>query len=142
MPTAEMPVLPPRPEPDRDAWLRDALHPSRPPAPSVESVAGRGAFVDAAPSGRRNQPPAYPWLARISGWEGTVVLRVTIEADGHPSAARIVRSSGYPILDQAAQRAVQQWEFLPAHRGGPAVRSAVELPIRFQLTSSKPIPQG
>src|SRR3989338_3891763 len=70
LPSAEPPVPPSVSEPDRDAWLRDAPRPVTPPAPAVASVEGYGAFVEASPSSMPNRPPAYPWLARISGWEG------------------------------------------------------------------------
>ena len=122
---------------ESESWLQ---HQDQPPVrqhPPMDTAAGHGAFLHAQPHGARNRPPAYPWLARIRGLEGTVMLRVHVEMDGHPSAVWVIRSSGYPILDEAAQRAIQHWEFLPAHQGGRAVSSEVELPVRFRLTSSK-----
>lgn len=128
-----VPVL----EPDHEAWLHDAVHPSTPPAPSLESVEGHGAFVEAAPSGTANRPPAYPWLARVAGWEGTVVLRVTIEGDGRPSAVMVATSSGYALLDAAAKDAIARWTFLPAMRGGRPIGSTVSVPVRFRLTEER-----
>ena len=50
----------------------------------------------------------YPKLARIKGWQGTVELTVNIDAQGQLTAARIVRSSGYGILDHAALNSIRQ----------------------------------
>ncbi len=130
-------VSAPTAAPEEAPWLPDQLKPPVAQRPSLDAQAGHGALMHVQPHGAGNRPPAYPWLARIRGWEGTVVLRVRVEADGHPSAVRIVDSSGYAALDTAAQGAIQEWSFAPARQGGRAVRSEVELPIRFQLTSSK-----
>lgn len=125
-----VPVL----EPEHEAWLRETKTSMTHPTPSPASTAGQGAFVEAAPSGTANRPPAYPWLARVAGWEGTVVLRVTIEGDGRPSAVMVATSSGYALLDAAAKDAIARWTFLPATRGGRPVRSTVNVPVRFRLT--------
>ena len=106
--------------------------------PSPELVDGHGAATEAKPQALRNRPPAYPWLARMQGWEGTVVLQVRVEPDGRASQVRIVNSSGHPALDHAAQQAVSQWGFLPALRGGRPVRSTVQVPVRFRLTEDPP----
>jgi len=44
----------------------------------------------------------YPPLARRAGWEGTVLLSVTLDPDGVLAAVRVERSSGHQILDRAA----------------------------------------
>lgn len=44
----------------------------------------------------------YPLLARQRGWEGTVLLGLRIESDGHLDKIRIERSSGYAVLDHSA----------------------------------------
>ncbi len=101
------------------------------------AASGAGAFIAARPYGTSsNQPPPYPRAARERGWEGTVLLHVRVEADGSPGHVEILASSGYDVLDHAAQAAVERWHFLPAQRAGRPLVSVVELPIRFQLTSS------
>ena len=101
------------------------------------AASGAGAFIAARPHGASsNQPPAYPRAAREHGWEGTVILHVRVETDGSPGPVEILASSGYDVLDRAAQAAVERWNFLPAQRAGRPLVSIVELPIRFQLTSS------
>jgi protein TonB len=44
----------------------------------------------------------YPPLARRRGWEGTVLLGMRVESDGHLHQLRIDHSSGYTVLDHSA----------------------------------------
>ncbi|MCR4346819.1 MAG: energy transducer TonB [Sulfuricaulis sp.] len=44
----------------------------------------------------------YPPQARKHGWEGTVLLRLRVESDGHLDKLRVERSSGYAVLDHSA----------------------------------------
>lgn len=136
LPEAGLKPAAPRPEPG-ESWVRERDEPRGLPRPNVDTSETHGAFIAARPNGASNRPPAYPWLARIRGWEGTVVLLVRIEADGHPRDVGLLHSSGYPILDIAAQQAIQQWAFTPARRAGRAVGSDVELPVRFRLTPDR-----
>lgn len=56
----------------------------------------------------------YPVVALQNSWEGKVVLNVRVSADGVVSAARILKASGYRILDRAAQHAVNDIGKIPA----------------------------
>ena len=49
----------------------------------------------------------YPEPALRHGLQGKLVLEFTISGGGQLEATRLVRSSGFPILDQEAMRAVQ-----------------------------------
>jgi protein TonB len=81
-----------------------------------------------------HQPkPVYPRTARRQGWEGTVVLDIEMLADGTVGDIKIAKSSGYPVLDQAAQKAVKKWRHIPVQSNGTAVTRRANLPIRFQL---------
>lgn len=82
-----------------------------------------------------NQPPAYPLTARRRGIEGTVLLRVEINAEGRCQHVRVKRSSGHAVLDRAAVDTVRQWRFVPARRGSDAVTATVQVPITFKLNS-------
>jgi len=44
----------------------------------------------------------YPPLARSRGWEGTVLLGLRVESNGHLEKIRIEHSSGYAVLDNSA----------------------------------------
>lgn len=78
-------------------------------------------------------PPAYPLLARRRGYEGTAIVRVTVAGDGYPAAISLARSTGYPILDEAALTAVRQWRFAPAHNERRHTETVIEVPIEFRL---------
>lgn len=80
-----------------------------------------------------NPNPRYPYVARQRGWQGRVVLRVEVSAHGQALKVSIATSSGYELLDQAAQETVQNWRFLPAQRAGLAVGGLIEVPINFRL---------
>ena len=80
-----------------------------------------------------NPRPAYPPQARRLGLEGLVVLRVQVSAQGIPEQVVLAQTSGAPLLDEAAQKAVQGWKFLPARRGDTPIAHLVDVPVRFQL---------
>ncbi len=66
---------------------------------------------------RRCDPPTYPQIALENAWEGTVILSVDIAPDGTVISAEIQQSSGYSILDDAAQMQVETWRFDPSEQG-------------------------
>lgn len=88
---------------------------------------------DARPGYDDNPLPSYPLAARRRGVEGTVSLRVSVDVAGHPRSVVVVASSGSDMLDETAQKAVRNWRFTPARRGGVAVAADIIVPIRFQL---------
>lgn len=74
-------------------------------------------------------------MARHNGYQGTVLVRAEVSVEGNCLQARVEKSSGYAVLDQAALEAVKQWRFLPARRGGQTVAAWVEVPVTFRLES-------
>jgi protein TonB len=101
--------------------------------PSPGSEGSEGA-VDVLPSDRNNPAPVYPLDAHAAGLQGTVVLRVKLDATGKVISVEVDQSSGVESLDQAAKRAVERWRFQPAKRNGVPVayefRKRVEFSIR------------
>ncbi len=93
--------------------------------------------IEAVPLYKLNPPPVYPRRAKRRGYEGVVVLEVRVDKQGRPSDIRVVTSSGYGLLDRAAERAVRQWVFEPAFRGEEKIAMWVQVPVRFQLTDIK-----
>lgn len=76
----------------------------------------------------------YPPLARRQGWQGEVVLELTLEADGRMRNLQVARSSGYAVLDDAALSSLRRVERLPDARIWMAGASLdVRLPIVYQL---------
>lgn len=97
------------------------------PAPVVESAPiGNAAYL-------HNPAPDYPSFAQDQGWEGHVLLRVHVLANGKPDSVEIRTGSGRKMLDDAAIAAVRKWSFVPAKRGGEAVDGWVNVPIDFRL---------
>lgn len=62
--------------------------------------------------------------------EVTVVLAVTVDAQGHVTATSVLESGG-TAFDDAATSAVRQWSFRPATRGGAAVAAKIRIPFHF-----------
>ncbi len=87
----------------------------------------------AIPCYKNSPPPKYPEIARRRGYQGEVLLSVMISVDGTVVALKVKESSGHPILDRAAMKAVAAWEFEPARRMGARVPLSVDIPVRFVL---------
>lgn len=81
----------------------------------------------------RNPKPNYPNLSRRLSEQGTVLLRVFVNATGDATQVDLKESSGFPRLDKAAQDAVEGWKFVPAKKGDHAVAAWVVVPIKFSL---------
>lgn len=81
----------------------------------------------------RNPAPPYPPLSKRMGEEGKVILRVSVTPQGTAKNVEIKTSSGSTRLDEAAQKTVRNWKFIPAKRGDSAIQSFVLVPIIFKL---------
>lgn len=77
--------------------------------------------------------PSYPSTVLEKGREGMVLLSVYVGLSGQPGKIEIKSSSGAAELDDAATKAISQWRFSPAARGGAALASWFEVPVRFEL---------
>ncbi len=76
--------------------------------------------------------PIYPAEALAQGIEGTVVLRLTIDVEGHVVEADVAESCGHG-LDEAAQAAALASRFTPARRGGQSVSARILYRVLFKL---------
>ncbi|MGO8970969.1 MAG: energy transducer TonB [Myxococcaceae bacterium] len=74
----------------------------------------------------------YPKQAKKLGIEGQVVLAITVEVDGHVSAAQVVSGPGYG-LNEAARGAVLRARFKPATKGGKPVATDLRYSYIFAL---------
>ena len=77
--------------------------------------------------------PEYPAAAARTQEEGTVLVRVDVDANGVPTNVDVARRSGSRDLDRAAVTAVRQWRFSPAIKDGKKVAAVVEVPVEFKL---------
>ena len=89
--------------------------------------------ADRPPQLVRAVPPVYPRAAFDQGFEGivVVVLQVVVNRDGAVQRTSVVE--GLPLLNAAAQSAVEQWEYRPALRNGFTVPSVFSVSITFDF---------
>ena len=86
--------------------------------------------------GTHSSPP-YPPLERRLGHEGTVTLKLVIAPDGAVVDAQVVKSSGYPGLDEAAVSwVVAHWRYHAATHAGAAISSQATAAVMFSLRTS------
>ncbi len=73
----------------------------------------------------------YPPMARKRGIEGTATTEFIINDRGYPEDIRIVRSSGWEILDNAAKNTILRASPFPLVKGG------IEVPITFRIEKGR-----
>ena len=110
-----------------------AAPPPQDPAPPPAEAASDGEGGSTAPALLEAPSPLYPRNARRFGWEGTVVCRMEVAADGRVSAVVIERTSGHDALDDAARDALLRWRFRPALEDGLPVATSVRHRVVFRL---------
>lgn len=122
------PLEPPRRKPPRKI-------PSQPraPEPSPEKRSIQAQWLPTAQLGetleRLSEVLLYPPEALRRGLEGEVVLLVELGEGGRIVGASVASSSGHPLLDEAALKAVGRLDALnPASAG-----KAILLPVRFKI---------
>jgi TonB family protein len=86
------------------------------------------------PDSRRPMPiyaprPQYPYEARSRSITGSGVVVMTIDVSGSVTGASMAKSTGSPILDNAASSAFRQWRFAPG-------TTQWELRMPFNFTTS------
>ncbi len=122
--TFDVPVSATVPMPEVDA---SDIRPAAEPVP----VAGNGETRQLAYDGalRAKYPPASIRARE----QGTVLLRVLVDAEGRVERVEIARSSGYPKLDAAAREAVRRGRFKPVLVSGTASAAWGLVPMEFRL---------
>ncbi|MFH0995431.1 MAG: energy transducer TonB [Pseudomonadota bacterium] len=78
--------------------------------------------------------PRYPRLAQRLGVEGSVLLRLAIDASGKLSRIEVVNGAGNGFDEEAVQ-AVKRSTFAPAVQNGRPISCLALLKIRFHLSS-------
>jgi protein TonB len=90
------------------------------------STTGRGARVT---------KPEYPPASRRAGEEGTVTLSAYVLESGRVGEVKVVKSSGFDKLDEAAVKEVQRnWRFVPGKEDGKPVAMWHTFQVTFRLT--------
>jgi protein TonB len=85
----------------------------------------------------RRVNPVYPAASRRAGEQGTGMFRVLVDQQGHPQDVQVLKSTGFPRLDEAAMEAIRKWVFSPAKQGGQAVQSWTRVQVAFQLQNAR-----
>ena len=78
-------------------------------------------------------PIQYPRWAVREGWEGTFVIAVEVLKSGRVGRWRVMRSTGYKLLDETAANAIRQWYFHPGTERGQPVVMCIQVPVHFEL---------
>lgn len=80
--------------------------------------------VDTQPELLSEVKAPYPEEAKRASIEGTVVLKILVDLNGQVVEARLLKGLGFG-LDEAALRAIRQFKFRPAYKGGEAVSTEI-----------------
>jgi len=99
----------------------------------ANSLKSLGAVTQAKPLNKTNAAPEYPRVARERGWEGLVRLDVFVDTEGSADRVSVLESSGHRVLDDAALKAVKDWQFMPARSGEIKFASKIIVPVQFSL---------
>jgi D-alanyl-D-alanine endopeptidase (penicillin-binding protein 7) len=128
-----------RPAPQRSGW--------RTAGPAIVLAATCLGLAGCATAGNSNAPvdtpavadftsckkPVWPASSLKSEHTGTVTLSFLISEQGKPTDSKVVRSSGYPLLDEAARSGIMKCSFKPATRGGAPVAHWMQMQYVWTL---------
>jgi TonB family protein len=76
--------------------------------------------------------PEYSEEARKAKYQGTVLLKVLVDASGQVANVDVARSLGLG-LDEKAMAAVRQWKFRPGTKDGKPVIMQAQVEMNFRL---------
>lgn len=82
--------------------------------------------------------PAYPLQSLRDEQQGTVTLAFLIGVDGAVKASKIVKSSGFMLLDAAASEGIARCRFKPTHVNGKPEQSWVQMQYVWSLSDPSP----
>ncbi|MFL2661105.1 MAG: energy transducer TonB [Alphaproteobacteria bacterium] len=84
--------------------------------------------------GSHNNPhPKYPLIARKRGWEGRVVIQADIDKTGNVTYIKVLKSSGFKVLDNVSLSTLKEWRFTPAKSGKKFIKDSIHIPVNFVL---------
>jgi len=101
-------------------------------SPSAATIVKTGATIPASYADS-NRKPIYPLLSRRQEEQGTVLLRIMVKTDGTAGEIHVKKTSGYPLLDESALHAVQNWRFTPASANNIPIAEWYQIAIPFKL---------
>jgi protein TonB len=89
--------------------------------------------VDTKPKIIRQMPITYPPLAKRSGVEGRVVVRVLIGTKGKAEKMEVTVSEPEGVFDENAMKSLKYWQFRPGILDGELVSTWVSIPLTFKV---------
>lgn len=104
-----------------------------PPAPGPLRPVRVGGQIT-TPALVKRVEPTYPAIARAAKLTGTVILELTVDANGQVRGVDVLRSQG--PLDQAAIDAVKQWRYSPLVLNGIPTPFVVTVTMNFSLRNA------
>lgn len=79
----------------------------------------------------------YPKVARVSGIEGIVFVKVLVGADGRTERTEILKAKPLDMgFEESAIEALEKVEWEPAKQRDRKIRVWVSIPVQFKLVSS------
>jgi periplasmic protein TonB len=80
------------------------------------------------------EEPDYPPVSARAREEGSVLLEFTVSPEGKVVQSKVLSSSGFPRLDEAAKAAYSKCKFSPATSDGQAVQGSTKVRYNWTLT--------
>jgi protein TonB len=94
--------------------IASAAHLATPPPPAAKAPPTAVKFNPAVADGGNHPPPQYPGIALRNHYQGTVTIEFVVDPSGRVTSAKVQKSSGFPVLDEAALDMVKDhWSFPP-----------------------------
>lgn len=94
--------------------IAPAAHLATPPPPVTKAPPTAMKFNPAVADGGNHPPPQYPGIALRNHYQGTVTIEFVVDPTGKVTSAKVQKSSGFPVLDEAALDVVKnRWSFQP-----------------------------
>lgn len=99
----------------------------------MHELLAKATNAGAPPPHTRMPPPRYPAEAIRQGVNGSVMLLVTVGADGSVRDVEVEKSTPPGVFDAAAVEAARQWRLAPEVRDGQPVDGArIRVPVTFE----------
>jgi protein TonB len=84
----------------------------------------------------RRVDPVYPAGSRRDGEQGSGMFRVLVDEKGRPMDVQVLKTTGFPRLDEAALAAIRKWAFKPAIQNSQPVQSWTRVAVSFKLENA------
>lgn len=113
-------------------WAYQQQH-RRTSVPLTEPASlGTSSNYDTPPLVISTPDPEYSDEARTAKFQGTIVVKFTVERDGTTSHVKVIHPSGMD-MDEKAVQAVTRWKFKPATKDGKPVAVVLTSELGFKL---------